>query len=173
VLTVEGRAQLAEKQVRVEQLQASYKTYDEIRANLSVLGKPSQFSSADDDPRLQAMKATISLYQNTYIQLLSDLETTRLARLQQTPNAAQIQEASAPKRPVRPIPLLYSLLSGVVGLLLAGAPIIFLSVFRAGLEVPGVGKVGKSKRTRSKQNPNQSGSRLTEQPVSPDRSLPK
>ena len=173
VLTVEGRAQLAEKQLRVEQLQDSYKTYDEIRANLLVLGKPSQVINAEEDPRLQEMKATISLYQNNYIQILSSLESTRLARLQQTPNAAQIQEASVPKKPVRPIPLLYSLLSGVVGFLLAGAPALFISIFREDRELPETTVVGRTKKVKSKQNKNKFSSSLTEQQVSSDQFSPK
>ena len=167
--TVEGRAQLAEKQLRIDQLQTSYKFYDEIRANLLILGKPSQISDAEDDPRLQEMKATISLYQDTYIQLVSNLESTRLARLQQTPNAAQIQEASVPNKAVRPIPLLYSLLSGVVGLLLAGAPAIFLSVFREDQEVPETTVAGRTKKMKSKQKKDKfSNNSLTEQQISPD-----
>jgi uncharacterized protein involved in exopolysaccharide biosynthesis len=130
VLTVEGRAQLAEKQLRIEQLQASYKNYDAIRSNLLILGRPSEASTTNNDPRLQEMKTTISLYQDTYIQLLSNLESTRLARLQQTPNAAQIQEASIPQKAVRPVPLLYTLVSGVIGLLLTGAAVFLISISR-------------------------------------------
>jgi uncharacterized protein involved in exopolysaccharide biosynthesis len=172
VLTVEGRAQLAEKQLRIEQLQASYKTYDEIRANLLILGKPSQVTNTEDDPRLQEMKATLSLYQNTYNQLISNLESTRLARLQQTPNAAQIEEASVSQKAVRPIPLLYSLLSGVVGLLLAAAPAIFISVFRGSLELPKTTVADKTKNVKSKQSKNKFSNRLTEQQVSLDQFSP-
>ena len=173
VLTVEGRAQLAEKQLRIEQLQESYKTYDQIRANLLILGKPSQISNPEDDPRLQQMKATISLYQDTYIKLISNLDSIRLARLQQTPNAAQIQEASVPKKAVRPIPLLYSLLSGVVGLLLAAAPVFFISVFRENLGVPETTVVTRTKKMKSKENKNKFSNSLTEQQVSPDQFLSK
>jgi uncharacterized protein involved in exopolysaccharide biosynthesis len=168
VSTVEGRAQLAEKQMRIDQLQASYKFYDEIRANLLVLGKPSQITDSESDPRLQEMKATISLYQDTYIQLLSSLESTRLARLQQTPNAAQIQEASVPKKAVRPIPLLYSLLSGVVGLLLAGAPAFFLSVFKGDREASQPTVAGKTKKLKLKLNKDKFNNSLTEQQVGTD-----
>jgi len=168
VWTVEDRAQLAEKQLRIEQLQASYQTYDEIRANLLILGKPSQVSNTEDDPRLQEMRATIRLYQDAYNQLISNLESTRLTRLQQTPNAAQIQEASIPKKAVRPIPLLYSLLSGVVGLLLAAAPAFFISVFREDLELPETTVAGRTKKLKSKQNKNKFSNSLTEQQVSVD-----
>lgn len=173
VSTVEDRAQLAEKQWRIEQLQASYKTYDDIRANLFILGKPSQVFNTEDDPRLQEMKARMSLYQDTYIRLLSSLESTRLARLQQTPNAAQIQEAAVPKKAVRPIPLLYSLLSGVVGLLLAAAAAFFISVFREDLELAQTTVVGRTKKVKSKQNKNKFSNSRTEQQVSPDQISPK
>jgi uncharacterized protein involved in exopolysaccharide biosynthesis len=170
-LTADDRAQLAEKQLRIDQLQASYKIYDEIRANLIVLGKPSQVTNTEDDPRLQEMKATISLYQDTYNQLVSNLQSTRLARLQQTPNAAQIEEASVPEKAVRPIPLLYSLLSGVVGLLLAAAPIFFTSVFREDQKPPEPTVADRAKKP--KQNKNKFSNRLTEQEVSADQFSPK
>lgn len=171
--TVEGRAQLADKQLRIEQLQDSYKIYDEIYANLLILGKPSQVSNTEDDPRLQEMKATLSLYQDAFNQLISNLESTRLARLQQTPNAVQIQEASVPKKAVRPIPLLYSLLCGVIGLLLAATPVFFISVFRGNLELPEMPVVGTTNKMKSKQNKNKFSPSPTEQKASPDRFSPK
>ena len=174
VSTVEGRAQLADKQLRIEQLQASYKIYDEIRANLLILGKPSQVSTTEDDPRLQAIKATLSLYQDTYNQLISNLESTRLASLQQTPNAAQIEEATVPEKAVRPIPLLYSLLSGVVGLLLAVAPAFLLSVFRKKPELAEMTVVAdKTKRFKSHRNKNKFSNSLAEQQISRDQFSPK
>jgi uncharacterized protein involved in exopolysaccharide biosynthesis len=168
VLTVEEQAQLAEKQFRIDQLQTSYKTYDEIRANLLVLGKPSPISTGEDDPRLQEMKATINLYQDTYIQLLSNLESTRLERLQQTPNAAQIQEASVPEKAVRPIPLLYSLLSGIIGLILASALAIFISVFGEALKLPKRIASGRIKQLGSRRQGNKLSNSITEQQASPD-----
>ena len=166
--TVEGRAQLGQKQLRIEQLQASYKIYDEIHANLLILGKPSQVSNVEDDPRLQEMKATLSLYQDAYNQLASNLEATQLARLQQTPNAAQIEEASVPKKPVRPIPLVYSLLCGVVGLLLAAAPIFFISVYRDHLNLPETSVAGIPGKAKSRRNKNRFSNSLTEQQAGPD-----
>lgn len=135
-LSVDSQAKLAEKQLRVDQLQASYKTYNEIRANMLVLGKPYQGSNNVDDPHLQEMQTVISLYQDTYVQLLSNLESTRLARLQQTPNAAQIQEALIPQKAIRPIPLLYTLLGGVIGLILAGIAVFFVSLLKESPTMP-------------------------------------
>lgn len=166
--TVEGRAQLADKQLQIEQLQSSYKVYDEIRANLLILGKASQVSDAGDDPRLQGIRATISLYQQAYDQLISNLESTRLSRLQQTPNATQIQEASVPQKAVRPIPLLYSLLSGVVGLLIAAAPVIFISVFGEAPELTEKTASGKTNKLKSRQSKKKFSNSGTEQQVSPD-----
>jgi uncharacterized protein involved in exopolysaccharide biosynthesis len=130
VLSVEGRALLADKQARVTQLQSSFRIYDEIRAALLIGGKPTQASDIENDSELQQMKSTINLYQNIYLDLLSKLETTRSSRSQQTPNAVQIQKAFTPERPVRPIPLVFTALGAIVGVILAGVIVIFLEMFK-------------------------------------------
>jgi tyrosine-protein kinase Etk/Wzc len=136
VATVEGRAQLAEKGLRVAQLQSNIKIYEDLRANLLVLKKPVQTGRTDDNPGLQQLRSTINLYQELYIDLLSKLESTRLAHLQQTTNAVQIEAAFAPSTPVRPIPTIYALLSGAVGLALAGAVVALLEVLGEDLGLP-------------------------------------
>ena len=52
----------------------------------------------------------------------------RLARLQETPNIVHIEEATIPKKPVRPIPILYTAVSGMVGLIMA---VTFVFLFEA------------------------------------------
>jgi uncharacterized protein involved in exopolysaccharide biosynthesis len=141
--SVEGQAQLAEKELRVAQLQSNIRIYEDLRANLLVLKKPVQTGRTDDNPRLQQLRSTINLYQELYIDLLAKLESTRLARLQQTPNAVQIEAAFVPSAPVRPIPMMYALLSGVVGLALAGAVVALLEVLREDLGVPKTSVVRK------------------------------
>jgi capsular exopolysaccharide synthesis family protein len=67
----------------------------------------------------------LELYQQIYLNLLNSLETIRLARLQNTPNIVQIEPATAPIDPIRPRPLMNTVLAAVVGLMLA-AGIVFL-----------------------------------------------
>ena len=65
------------------------------------------------------LQTTLDLYQTIYANLLNSLEQMRLAQLQGTSNAVQIDPAVVPENPVRPKPLLYTLIAGGIGLLLA------------------------------------------------------
>jgi uncharacterized protein involved in exopolysaccharide biosynthesis len=137
VASVEGRAKLGEKQLRVSQLQSNIKIYEDLRANLLVLQKPiTTGNKGEDNPRLNQLRSTIDLYQKIYIDILSKLESTRLARLQQTSSVVQIEKAFVPSEPIRPIPMVYALLSGIVGLVLAGAVVAFLEMFGEDLGLP-------------------------------------
>jgi uncharacterized protein involved in exopolysaccharide biosynthesis len=120
------RILMAEKQIRVTQLQSMFQTYEQIRANLLVLKRPMVSGDTKDDSRLQQLQSTINLYQNLYLTSVEELEKVRLARLQQTPNVVHIEEATTPKNPIRPIPILYTAISGMVGLILA---VIFVFLF--------------------------------------------
>jgi uncharacterized protein involved in exopolysaccharide biosynthesis len=133
--TIEHRAEVAQKEAEVAQLQSTFKLYDELRTNLLVLGKPSQSTKPEDDPQLQQLDATIALYQKIHNELLSTLEETRLAQARHTPNALQIQVAFAPESPIRPVPVEYTLLSGVAGFLLAMGLVTLLEVSREGESV--------------------------------------
>jgi capsular exopolysaccharide synthesis family protein len=120
----ERRAQIAEKQARIDQLQPLLNLYQQIYSNLVVLGQPVE-SGSNTSSRLAQLQSTLDLYQNLYINLLSSLETVRLARLQNTPNIVQIEPAALPEEPIRPRPLTNTALAGAVGLMLA-AGIAFL-----------------------------------------------
>ena len=113
------RILVAEKQARVQQLQSMFVTYEQIRANLIILGRPYQTSFEQDDPRKKQLQSTIDLYQELYLNSIEELEKVRLARIQQVPNVVQIEEATIPEKPVRPIPILYTSLSGIVGFMIA------------------------------------------------------
>jgi capsular exopolysaccharide synthesis family protein len=82
-------------------------------------------TAGSDSIRLEQLQKTLDLYQGIYVNLLNNLETLRLARLQNTPNIVQIEPAAVPDEPIRPRPLMNTALAGVVGLMLA-AGIIFL-----------------------------------------------
>ena len=133
--TLDNRAQIAQKEAEVSQLQSSFRLYDELHANLVVLGKASESTRVDDHPELQQIKTTIALYQKIYTDLLASLEATKLAELQQTPNALQIQEAFAPASPLSPVTSEYTLLGGAAGLMLALAIVVLLEVLRESASV--------------------------------------
>jgi len=130
------RILVAEKQARVQQLQSMFVTYEQIRANLLILGRPYQTSFEQDDPRLQQLQSTINLYQDLYLTSVEELEKVRLARLKQIPNIVQIEEATIPESPVRPIPILYTTLSGMVGLMMAVVLSFFIETLRKQQESP-------------------------------------
>jgi len=107
---------LSEKRSRLAQLQSILDLYQEVYSNLVVLGRPAETGDID---RLSRMEKTLELYQQIYLQLLTNLEAIRLARLQNTPNVVQIEAATIPFRPVRPDPVMNSALAGAVGLMIA------------------------------------------------------
>jgi polysaccharide biosynthesis transport protein len=115
---------IAEKQGRISEIEPLLKLYQEIYSNLVVLGKPLDTGSSEN-VRLAQLQQTLDLYQGIYVNLLNNLESLRLARLQNTPNMVQIEAARVPSDPIRPRPIQNTLLAGAVGLMLA-AGIIFL-----------------------------------------------
>ncbi len=116
--TTDQQFLLTEKEARLNQLEPVLALYQQIYSDLIVLGKP--VTSGDGTNRLAQLQSTLELYQQIYINLLNNLETIRLARLQNTPNLVQIEPATVPSEPVRPQPLKTTGLSAVVGLMLAG-----------------------------------------------------
>jgi capsular exopolysaccharide synthesis family protein len=114
----EDATKIAEDQARLTQIQPILSLYQQIYTNLVVLGKPMSSGNISDGTRLSQLQTTLGLYQQIYINLLNNLETVKLARLQNTPNVVQIEPASLPQAPIRPRPLLNTLLAGMVGLML-------------------------------------------------------
>lgn len=116
--TTEQKTAVAEKEARIAQIEPLLSLYQEIYSNLVVLGRPLDTTGADSI-RLAQLQNTLKLYQDIYINLLSSRESVRLARLQNTPNIVQIEPATTPVTPVRPLPLQNTLLGGTVGFMLA------------------------------------------------------
>lgn len=117
--TFDQQVQLAEKQARLDQVQTVLNLSQQIYTDLVVLGKPAD-ESTDGTTPLGQLQNTLQLYQEIYINLLDNLETVRLARLQNTPNVVQIEAAVVPNKPIRPVPMKTAGLAAVVGLALAG-----------------------------------------------------
>ncbi len=128
-LTETQRISVGEKQAQLDQLRSLLNIYQQIQTNLTFIGKPGSTGLSRDDPRLTSLQSTLNLYQELYLSLVNNRETVNLARMQNTPNLAQINPAIPPKTPVRPLPLLYTLLGGIVGLAISAASILVLDNF--------------------------------------------
>ena len=126
----EDKILMAEKQARVQQLQIVLSIYEQIHANLLILESPFQYRTTELSPYLQQLQSTIDSYQRMHLTMVENLEQLQLERLQRTPFIVQIEEATIPEKPVRPIPILYTALSGVVGLMLAVLVVLFFEALR-------------------------------------------
>jgi capsular exopolysaccharide synthesis family protein len=111
------RVKVAEIQARLDQINPLLDMYRQIYTNLVVLGS-SGSRVAEDSLVLNQLQSTLGLYQQIYLNLISSRENIRLARLQNTPNVVQIEEAAVPTSPVQPQPFRTTLLAGAVGLML-------------------------------------------------------
>lgn len=123
--TAEKKTQLAEAQSRLDEIEPLLTLYQQIYSDLIVLGKPSSNLANDDSARLAQLQSTLELYKQVYINLLTSLESLRLARVENTPNIVQIERATLPSAPIRPQPINTTLLAAAVGLMLA-VGIVFL-----------------------------------------------
>jgi hypothetical protein len=137
-----------------------FENYERIRANLLVFKRPIDTDQIQDDPYIQQLQSTINLYQDLYLTLVEELEKVRLARLQETPNVIQIEQATIPEKPVRPIPILYTAVSGVVGIMLAVLLVFLIETLRNEQEAPDIDLLPNSEK----------GTRGTEK-VSSERSI--
>ncbi len=118
------QAQLAEKQAQLQRVQPLLLNYQQIRSNLLFLGQPALGVSARSDFRTLQLQSTLSLYQQLYLNLLNNLESLQLLRLQYTPNIDQIEPAIPPEKPVRPSTLRYLIMGIVAGVALLGAVVV-------------------------------------------------
>jgi capsular exopolysaccharide synthesis family protein len=123
--TTEKKTQLAEAQSRLDEIEPLLTLYQKIYSDLIVLGRPTDGLVNDKSARLLQLQSTLDLYQQVYINLLSSLESLRLARVESTPNIVQIEVATTPTSPIRPQPVNNTLLAAAVGVMLA-AGIVFL-----------------------------------------------
>jgi capsular exopolysaccharide synthesis family protein len=126
ILSAVDRARLTEKQNQLDQLRSLLTLYQQIKTNLTYIGKPVQAGSGLDDLRVTSLQSTLNLYQQLYLNLLNNLTAMKLARVQSTPTVSPIEEAVIPKRPIRPVPLLYTGLAGLVGLIVAAGAIVLI-----------------------------------------------
>jgi capsular exopolysaccharide synthesis family protein len=122
--SAERKEKIVELQARLGQIQPLFQLYQEIYTNLVVLGNSGGIG-LNDTATVERLQSTLELYQQIYLNLINTREAIRLARLQNTQSLAQIDAASVPTAPVRPQPLNNTMLSGMIGLMIA-ASIVFL-----------------------------------------------
>jgi polysaccharide biosynthesis transport protein len=134
-MTIEQRTEIAEKQARIDQIKPLLDLYQQIYSNLVVLGKPVD-SGAEQSSRMTQLQSTLDLYQQLYLNLLSSRETIRLARLQNTPDIVQIEEAVVPGGSIRPRPLMNAALGAMIGLILAAGMVFLIEYLDDTLKTP-------------------------------------
>jgi capsular exopolysaccharide synthesis family protein len=120
------RVTLAEKQAKLNQLHSLMNLYQQIQTNLTFIGKPGQNDLSLEDPRLITLRPTLTLYQQINSTLINNRENVRMARMQSSQNVLQIVSAIPPKNPIRPLPVLYILISGSVGFILVITAILVI-----------------------------------------------
>jgi capsular exopolysaccharide synthesis family protein len=117
-------ASRAEKQAQLDQLLSLMTLYQEIRSNLTYIGKPAQNGSGLENPQLATLQSTLNLYKQINNSLITSREGVRSASTQSRQNVMQIIPAIPPKNQVVPVPVIYILFGGLVGLVLAVALIL-------------------------------------------------
>ncbi len=122
--TPEGRDALEQKKARLEQVKLLLPLYEQSYTDLVVYGKQVDGANTSSSSQLTLLNTTQSLYQQIYISVLNNLESVRLAKLQNTPNVVQIQPAIIPDEPIRPRTMLNIALGGLVALIVSAGFLI-------------------------------------------------
>lgn len=99
---------------RLERLQSLMSSYQDTYTSLVVTG---EIQGTND--QIDRLEKSLDLYQQLYLNRLGNLESIRMARMQNTPNVVQISPAIVGEKPIRPRPVLNTVLGGVAGLILA------------------------------------------------------
>ena len=132
----QDQTKILDDKARLSQIQPILTLYQQIYTNLVVLGQPMNSGNTSNSTRISQLQTTLGLYQQIYVNLLNNLETIQLARLQDTPNVVQIEPATIPDKPIRPRPLLYTVLAGAIGLLLMAAIAFLIEYLDDTLKTP-------------------------------------
>lgn len=122
--TVDERSTLTEKQLRLQQLENTYNSYQQIYTNLIVMGN----STNDANLEQQQIQSTLALYQQIRSNLIASYENIRLARLNSTSNVVAIEPAIPSEIPISPNVLLNTGLGIALGFILS-AIVIFVAEY--------------------------------------------
>jgi capsular exopolysaccharide synthesis family protein len=126
---------LSQDQAKLAQLQPVLALYQQIYTNLVVLGQPAQ-TGTGTQTNADRMQSTLNLYQQIYLQLISSLENIKLAKMQNTPNVAQIEKAAVPMSPISPRPLRSAMLGAAVGFMLCVGIVFLISYLDTTIKTP-------------------------------------
>lgn len=119
--TLEGdETESVEKTARMDQLKSLLASYQEAYTGLIVNG---EIQGGND--QMARLEKSLNLYQQLYLNLLGNLESVRMARMQNTPNVVQVNPALIADEPVRPRTPLNVVLGSLAGLI-AAISIVFL-----------------------------------------------
>jgi succinoglycan biosynthesis transport protein ExoP len=133
--TPDEKSLLAQKQARLDQIQPLITQYQKSYSDLVVLNQPIGTGSADEN-NLILLKNQLVSYQSIYVDLNNKLELLNQNYVKGISNVTRIQDASVPVRPIRPNVLINTLLTTVVGLLLAILAIFLLENLGVTMRVP-------------------------------------
>ena len=157
-VTVSQRTKIAEDQARINEITPVLTLYQQIYSNLVVLEKPMSLGNVESN-QISTLQSTLNLYNQIYSSLVSSLETIRLAKLNNTSNAVQIEPAAVPETPVRPNPMLYTALAAFCGLILAGGSVLLIEYLddtlktpdeiKQRLNLPVIGYIAETKKKRT------------------------
>jgi len=124
--TPEKRLALNQATARLDQVQSLISLYqNNYNDVLFVYDSPAEDRIDPANSQLALLTTAQALYQQYYVSVLSELESIHLARLQNIPNLVQIEIASVPEEPIRPVPWLNTALGAVIGFVFM-AGIVFL-----------------------------------------------
>jgi len=112
------RILLAQKQTRLDQILPLLTSYQTAYSNLAVFNTPIITGSVDEN-NLTLFKSQMTVYQQSYVDMIGKLELLQQSYVKGISNVTRIQDAYTPTRPIRPQILINTLLTTVVGLLLA------------------------------------------------------
>ena len=116
--TPELRSELEQKKARLEQVLLLQPLYEQSYTDLVVYGTQVDAAKSPANSQLALLTTSRSLYQQIYQSVLSNLETVRMAGMENTPSVVLIETAVVPEKPIRPRKLLNTALAGMVGLML-------------------------------------------------------
>ncbi|MCK5924233.1 MAG: hypothetical protein KAG66_25080, partial [Methylococcales bacterium] len=118
-LTAQERELMTEKQTLLAQKGFALDLAQQTYINLVLPSNSGSANSSEQDIQNQ-QQSSLALYQQIYSTLLSNYEAVRLARLQNTPNVVQVEQAMPASLPVQPRPVTNTLLGAALGLIFLG-----------------------------------------------------
>lgn len=124
-INLENQGQLQQYQLDLDQKQSMLDLYQELYFNLISYDTGDTSSVFSGSGYSSQYQGTLALYQQIYANLLSDYEAVRLSRLENSVTVFSVEPAVPDKQPVRPKPIINTMLGIAVGLMFSGG-IVFL-----------------------------------------------